>query len=114
MLYGEYRHVGQRRQQVRRTASTSLRCPGVPKLRPHLLASYSLKVAARPSACVFYEVSWDVHAEATNSAGLTAKTKKFHLRYRAPSVERFLADGLTRSDGRLGQALNVVRGTILV
>jgi hypothetical protein len=49
-----------------------------------LLASYSLKIAGRPSACVSYEASWDVYAEGTNSAGLTAKTKKFHLRYRVP------------------------------
>jgi hypothetical protein len=48
------------------------------------LVSYSLKVAARPSACVSYEASWDVHAEGTNSAGLTAKTKTFRLRFRAP------------------------------
>jgi hypothetical protein len=31
-----------------------------------------------------YEASWDVRAEAANSDGLIAKTKKFHLRYRAP------------------------------
>ena len=49
-----------------------------------LLASYSLKIAPRPSTCVSYEASWDVYAETTDSAGLTARTKKFHLRYRAP------------------------------
>lgn len=62
-------------------ASPPATSPTVPS---RLLVSYSLKIAGHPSGCVSYEASWDVYAEGTNSAGLTAKTKKFHLRYLAP------------------------------
>jgi hypothetical protein len=59
--------------------------PTPPATAPdRLLVSYSFKIAPRPSGCVSYRASWDVYSEASNYAGLSARTKRFHLHYSAP------------------------------